>query len=160
MPKNLKVGLAGEYLAASHLARIFDDIFPASSSSRFDFLCHRKNINFKIQVKTSNSTFKKNNSDWVRWDIKKKISNKKEYRVYDGSEVDIFAFVFLKRDKVIFEPNYNLGKTYQKKVEYIKSVDTQESLKKSVNLIVEIKNKIIKSTDDKDNFTKEKWLIK
>ena len=76
MPKNLKVGLAGEYLAASHLARIFDDIFPASSSSRFDFLCHRKNINFKIQVKTSNSTFKKNNSDWVRWDIKKKISNK------------------------------------------------------------------------------------
>jgi hypothetical protein len=158
MPKNLRIGLAGEYLAASHLARLFDDVFTAPSSSRFDFLCHKNNQNFKIQVKTTDSTFNHHGSDWVRWDIKKKKTNTKEYRTYDGEEVDIFAFVFLSRDKVIFEPNYNLGKTYQKKVEYIKTVNSQESLNRSVNLILEIKNNITEFEEDIK--LKEQWQIK
>ena len=72
----------------------------------------------------------------MRWDIKKKISNKnKIFRTYDKDEVDIFAFVYLPLDKVIFLPNENLGKTYQKKLEFVKGFNAVESLKTAIEII-------------------------
>lgn len=164
MSPNLKIGLAGEYLAASHLARYFDQIYPAASGSRFDFLC-QSDIQVKVQVKTSDSIFAHHGSDWVRWDIKKKKSGTKNYRVYDGNEVDIFAFVYLSRDKVIFQPNYKLGKTFQKKVEYIKKVETQLTLSQSVEVIRDIKNAINENIvqtgnrQGRDSIHQRGWLV-
>ena len=86
------------------------------------------------------NTFVKNNSNWVRWDIRKKISNKdNEYRVYDEDEVDIFAFVCLFIDKVVFVPNKNVGKTYQKKVEFISEIQTLETLVSSAQVVRDLK---------------------
>tara|TARA_E500000318_G_scaffold31646_1_gene31399 strand:- start:5205 stop:5672 length:468 start_codon:yes stop_codon:yes gene_type:complete len=130
-----QVGRAGEYLTASYLARYFDEIFECPSHSRYDFLAVLNNKSYKIQVKTSASPFERNNADWVRWDIKKKISNTGEQRLYNKEEVDIFAFVFLPSDKVTFAPNENLGKTYQKKLEFIKSFNPHESLKTAIEII-------------------------
>lgn len=130
-----QVGRAGEYLTASYLARYFDELFECPPQSRYDYLSVLDNISYKIQVKTSASTFVKNNNDWVRWDIKKKVSNKNTIRLYDKNEVDIFAFVFLPLDKVIFLPNENLGKTYQKKLEFIKGFNAVESLKTAIEII-------------------------
>lgn len=131
-----QIGRAGEHLTASYLCRYFDDVFTASEASRFDFLTVKDGYNYKIQVKTTNSPFVKNNNDWVRWDIKKRISNKdNEYRVYDEDEVDIFAFVCLFIDKVVFVPNKNVGKTYQKKVEFISEIQTLETLVSSAQVV-------------------------
>ena len=130
-----QVGRAGEYLTASYLARYFDELFECPPQSRYDYLSVLDNVSYKIQVKTSASTFIKNNNDWVRWDIKKKVSNKGTIRLYDKDEVDIFAFVFLPLDKVIFLPNENLGKTYQKKLEFVKGFNAVESLKTAIEII-------------------------
>lgn len=130
-----QVGRAGEYLTASYLARYFDELFECPPQSRYDYLSVLDNTSYKIQVKTSASTFIKNNNDWVRWDIKKKVSNKGTIRLYDKDEVDIFAFVFLPLDKVIFLPNENLGKTYQKKLEFVKGFNAVESLKTAIEII-------------------------
>tara|TARA_R100000149_G_C5861661_1_gene127424 strand:- start:832 stop:1299 length:468 start_codon:yes stop_codon:yes gene_type:complete len=130
-----QVGRAGEYLTASYLVRNFDEIFECPAQSRYDFLAMLSSKSYKIQVKTSASTFKKNNTDWVRWDIKKKISNTGKQRLYKKEEVDIFAFVFLPLDKIIFLPNEKLGKTYQKKVEFIKGFDPHESLNSAIEII-------------------------
>lgn len=135
-----QIGRAGEHLTASYLCRYFDDVFAASEASRFDFLAVKDGCNYKIQVKTTNSPFVKNNNDWVRWDIRKKISNKdNEYRVYDEDEVDIFAFVCLFIDKVVFVPNKNVGKTYQKKVEFISEIQTLETLVSSAQVVRDLK---------------------
>jgi len=130
-----QVGRAGEYLTASYLARYFDELFECPPQSRYDYLSVLDNISYKIQVKTSASTFIKNSNDWVRWDIKKKVSNKNTIRLYDKNEVDIFAFVYLPLDKVIFLPNENLGKTYQKKLEFVKGFNAVESLKTAIEII-------------------------
>ena len=130
-----QVGRAGEYLTASYLARHFDELFECPPQSRYDYLSVLDNISYKIQVKTSASTFIKNSNDWVRWDIKKKISNKNKMRLYGKDEVDIFAFVYLPLDKVIFLPNENLGKTYQKKLEFVKGFNAVESLKTAIEII-------------------------
>ena len=130
-----QVGRAGEYLTASYLARYFDELFECPPQSRYDYLSVLDNVSYKIQVKTSASTFVKNSNDWVRWDIKKKVSNKNTIRLYDKNEVDIFAFVFLPLDKVIFLPNENLGKTYQKKLEFVKGFNAVESLKTAIEII-------------------------
>jgi hypothetical protein len=135
-----QIGRAGEHLTASYLCRYFDDVFTASEASRFDFLAVKDGCNYKIQVKTTNSPFVKNNNDWLRWDIRKKISNKdNEYRVYDEDEVDIFAFVCLFIDKVVFVPNKNVGKTYQKKVEFISEIQTLETLVSSAQVVRDLK---------------------
>lgn len=135
-----QIGRAGEYLTASYLCRYFDDVFTASEASRFDFLAVKDGCNYKIQVKTTNSPFIKNNNDWLRWDIKKKISNKdNEYRVYGEDEVDIFAFVCLFLDKIVFVPNKNVGKTYQKKVEFISEIQTLETLVSSAQVVRDLK---------------------
>ena len=135
-----QIGRAGEHPTASYLFRYFDDVFTASESSRFDFLAVKDGCNYKIQVKTTNSPFVKNNNDWLRWDIKKKISNKdNEYRVYSEDEVDIFAFVCLFLDKVVFVPNKNVGKTYQKKVEFISEIQTLETLVSSAQVVRDLK---------------------
>ena len=63
------------------------------------------------------------------------VSNKNTIRLYDKDEVDIFAFVFLPLDKVIFLPNENLGKTYQKKLEFVKGFNAVESLKTAIEII-------------------------
>jgi len=59
--------------------------------------------------------------------------------VYDENEVDIFAFVYLFLDKVIFVPNKNLGKTYQKKVEFVSEIQTLETLVSSTEVIRDLK---------------------
>ena len=138
-----RIGRAGEYLAASYLARIFDEVLITSESSRYDFLCTSDQANIKVQVKTTNSTFDHHGSQWVRWDIKKKITNKNKHRVYSAEEVDVFAFVCLLNDTVVFKPNRRLGKTFQKKLEYIDTVDSMQSLELALE-VLELKTKALR----------------
>ena len=51
----------------------------------------------------------------------------------------LFAFVYLPLNIVEFLPNHKLGKTYQKKVEYLKEVDTLKSLRRSITIIDTLK---------------------
>ena len=69
-----RIGRAGEYLAASFLIRHFEEVFEASSSSRYDYLAQSLTESYKIQVKTTESPFKHHSSTYVRWDIKKKVN--------------------------------------------------------------------------------------
>ncbi len=136
MPPFYRMGRAGEYLAASWLIRQLDEIYEASAPSRYDFLCTDKEFSYKIQVKTTSSLFEHHSSEWARWDINKKVNKTK--KVYSQDEVDIFGFVYLPLNIVEFVPNYKLGKTYQKKIEYLKDVDTLKSLRRSTTIINEI----------------------
>ena len=138
-----KIGRSGEYLAASYLARIFDEVLSTSECSRYDFLCTSDQANIKVQVKTTNSTFDHHGSKWVRWDIKKRITNKDKHRVYSAEEVDVFAFVCLLNDTVVFKPNRRLGKTFQKKLEYIDTVDSMQSLELALE-VLELKTKALR----------------
>ena len=135
-PQNIMIGRSGEFLAASYLSRVFDDIYFAEASSRFDFLVVKDHINYKIQVKTTNATSLKKKDLWCRWDIAKKQTNKVSKRVYASDEVDIFAFVALMLDKVVFVPNRNLTKTFNKKVEYLELVDSLQSLNQSLEQLL------------------------
>ena len=135
MSKQQRVGRAGEYLAASYLARIFDEVLTTSESSRFDFFCTSDTRNIKVQVKCTDTSFDHHGSQRVRWDIKKKVSGTKQYRLYAPEEVDLFAFVCLINDKVIFAANKNLGKTFQKKLDYIDTVDSMQSLKLALEVL-------------------------
>ena len=135
MSKQQSVGRAGEYLAASYLARIFDEVLTTSESSRFDFFCTSDTRNIKVQVKCTDTSFDHHGSQRVRWDIKKKVSGTKQYRLYAPEEVDLFAFVCLINDKVIFAANKNLGKTFQKKLDYIDTVDSMQSLELALEVL-------------------------
>lgn len=135
MSKQQRVGRAGEYLAASYLARIFDEVLTTSESSRFDFFCTSDTRNIKVQVKCTDTSFDHHGSQRVRWDIKKKVSGTKQYRLYAPEEVDLFAFVCLINDKVIFAANKNLGKTFQKKLDYIDTIDSMQSLKLALEVL-------------------------
>ena len=164
MSKQQRVGRAGEYLAASYLARIFDEVLTTSESSRFDFFCTSDTRNIKVQVKCTDTSFDHHGSQRVRWDIKKKVSGTKQYRLYAPEEVDLFAFVCftpitlyivivlkqdgnrkrfgeshlfvcLINDKVIFAANKNLGKTFQKKLDYIDTVDSMQSLELALEVL-------------------------
>jgi hypothetical protein len=156
MSPNLKLGLAGEYLAGSFLVRQFDEIYPAPPGSRFDFLCHLDGNHFRIQVKTTGSANKHHGSKWCRWDIKKKISNKKLYRVYSGDEVDIFAFVYLPGNIVIFQPNYRLNKTFQRKLDDITHVDSEKTLQNAIQTVLEVKCNI---SQDEPGILKKMWKV-
>ena len=135
MSKQQRVGRAGEYLAASYLARIFDEVLTTSESSRFDFFCTSDTRNIKVQVKCTDTSFDHHGSQRVRWDIKKKVSGTKSYRTYAPEEVDLFAFVCLINDKVLFAANKNLGKTFQKKLDYIDTVDSMQSLELALEVL-------------------------
>ena len=131
------IGRAGEFLAASYLIRHLEEVFEAPPSARYDYLSQDQKNSYKIQVKTSASCFVHHSSDWVRWDINKKVNKTK--KTYNSEEVDIFAFVYLPLNIVEFLPNHKLGKTYQKKVEYLKEVDTLKSLRRSITIIDTLK---------------------
>ena len=142
MSKQQRIGRAGEYLAASYLARIFDEVLVTSESSRFDFFCTSDTRNIKVQVKCTDTSFDHHGSQRVRWDIKKKVSGTRQYRTYAPEEVDLFAFVCLINDKVIFAANRNLGKTFQKKLEYIDTVNSMQSLALALE-VLELKTKAL-----------------
>lgn len=135
MSPNLKLGLAGEYLAGSFLIREFDEIYPAPEGSRFDFLGHLNGEHFRIQVKTTGYATKHHGSHWCRWDIKKKVSNKKLYRVYAGDEVDVFCFVYLPENIAIFEPNYRLSKSYNRKLDDIRHTKAEKTLQNAIEAV-------------------------
>jgi len=130
--RNIQIGKAGEYLAASYLARIFDEVLHTGESCRYDYLVTSEQGNFKIQVKTTEYVFDHHTDKWVRWDIKKKKTGSKEYRTYDPKDVDIFAFVCLPIDKAVFVANHKLGKTFQKKLSYLKKQNTIGTLENAI----------------------------
>ena len=139
-----RIGRAGEYLAASFLIRHFEEVFEASSSSRYDYLAQSLTESYKIQVKTTESPFKHHSSTYVRWDIKKKVNKIKKN--YSAEEVDIFAFVYLPDNVVEFVANYKIGNKYQKKVEYLEDIDPLKTLRRSITIVDEIKNAVTKTT--------------
>ena len=49
--------------------------------------------------------------------------------------MDLFAFVCLINYKVVFAANRNLGKTFQKKLDYIDTVDSMQSLKLALEVL-------------------------
>tara|TARA_Y100001970_G_scaffold237577_1_gene298151 strand:- start:3261 stop:3683 length:423 start_codon:yes stop_codon:yes gene_type:complete len=132
-----KIGRAGEYLAAYHLSLYFDEIFESSPSARYDFLVIKDSEPYKVQVKTSESSFEHRNKDMVRWDIKKKVNKTK--KMYSEDEVDLFAFVYLPLNSCEFVANRNITATWQKSLSYIEEINPVKSLEKSVVIINELK---------------------
>ncbi len=137
MKSTYKVGRSGEHLAAYFLLQYFDEIFEPNPTARYDFLVMKDDIPYKIQVKTSESTFHHRNKELVRWDIKKRVNRIK--KDYNENEVDIFAFCYLPYDQIEFQPNRNLTATWQKELDYIKEVNPRKSLERSITIINALK---------------------
>tara|TARA_Y100001937_G_scaffold40090_2_gene56936 strand:+ start:3957 stop:4379 length:423 start_codon:yes stop_codon:yes gene_type:complete len=136
-----KVGRAGEHLAAYFLLQYFDEIFEPNPLARYDFLAMKDDTPYKIQVKTSESTFHHRKKELVRWDIKKRVNRIK--KDYDENEVDIFAFCYLPYDQIEFQPNRNMKATWQKELHYIKEVNPRKSLERSITIINALKENAV-----------------
>ena len=94
-----RIGRAGEYLAASFLIRHFEEVFEASSSSRYDYLAQSLTESYKIQVKTTESPFKHHSSTYVRWDIKKKVNKISVDELISSLELSNQKSLRIKRNK-------------------------------------------------------------
>ena len=101
-----RVALAGEYLAASYLMRFCDSVIIAPEGHKADLILDHQGQLYKIQVKTTNSLYKKDDKDYYRWDFRSNADNKRKNKMlrYGSGQVDIFCLVALPIDKVLFLP--------------------------------------------------------
>ena len=135
-----RVALAGEYLAASYLMRFCDSVIIAPEGHKSDLILDHQGQLYKIQVKTTNSLYKKDGKDYYRWDFRSNADNKRKNKMlrYGSGQVDIFCLVALPIDKVLFLPFDQVQNSIAKSLEALKKIDSEESL---INALLEI-NKI------------------
>ena len=135
-----RVALAGEYLAASYLMRFCDSVIIAPEGHKSDLILDHQGQLYKIQVKTTNSLYKKDDKDYYRWDFRSNADNKRKNKMlrYGSGQVDIFCLVALPIDKVLFLPFDQVQNSIAKSLEALKKIDSEESL---INALLEI-NKI------------------
>ena len=65
-----RIALAGEYLAASYLMRYCDSVILAPQAHRSDLILDHQNKLYRVQVKTSNSTYLRRGKDHYRWELR------------------------------------------------------------------------------------------
>ena len=135
-----RVALAGEYLAASYLMRFCDSVIIAPEGHKSDLILDHQGQLYKIQVKTTNSLYKKDGTDYYRWDFRSNADNKRKNKMlrYGSGQVDIFCLVALPIDKVLFLPFDKVQNSIAKSLETLNKTDSEESL---INALLEI-NKI------------------
>ena len=135
-----RIALAGEYLAASYLMRFCDSVIIAPEGHKADLILDHQGQLYKIQVKTTNSIYKKKDNDYDRWDFRSNADNKRKNKMlrYGSGQVDIFCLVALPLDKVFFLSYDEVQNSIAKNVETLNEINSEESL---INSLLEI-NKI------------------
>ena len=129
-----RVALAGEYLAASYLLRYCDSVILAPEGHKSDLILDHQGQLYRIQVKTTNSLYKKDSKDYYRWDFRSNADNKRKNKMlrYGSGQVDIFCLVALPIDKVFFLPFSEVENSVAKTIENLKNIDSKESLIKTL----------------------------
>jgi hypothetical protein len=129
-----RVALAGEYLAASYLLRYCDSVILAPEGHKSDLILDHQGQLYRIQVKTTNSLYKKDGKDYYRWDFRSNADNKRKNKMlrYGSGQVDIFCLVALPLDKVFFLPFSEVENSVAKTIENLKNIDSKESLIKTL----------------------------
>ena len=135
-----RVALAGEYLAASYLMRFCDSVIIAPEGHKADLILDHQGQLYKIQVKTTNSLYKKDSKDYYRWDFRSNADNKRKNKMlrYGSGQVDIFCLVALPIDKVLFLPFGQVENSIARTIDSLNEIDSEETL---LNSLLEI-NKI------------------
>ena len=135
-----RVALAGEYLAASYLMRFCDSVIIAPEGHKSDLILDHQGQLYKIQVKTTNSLYKKDGTDYYRWDFRSNADNKRKNKMlrYGSGQVDIFCLVALPIDKVLFLPFGQVENSIARTIDSLNEIDSEETL---LNSLLEI-NKI------------------
>lgn len=135
-----RVALAGEYLAASYLMRFCDSVIIAPEGHKADLILDHQGQLYKIQVKTTNSLYKKDGKDYYRWDFRSNADNKRKNKMlrYGSGQVDIFCLVALPIDKVLFLSFGQVENSIARTIDSLNEIDSEETL---LNSLLEI-NKI------------------
>ena len=135
-----RIALAGEYLAASYLMRFCDSVIIAPEGHKADLILDHQGQLYKIQVKTTNSIYKKKDVDYYRWDFRSNADNKRKNKMlrYGSGQVDIFCLVALPIDKVFFLSFDKVENSIAKTISSLNEINSEESL---INSLLEI-NKI------------------
>ena len=135
-----RVALAGEYLAASYLMRFCDSVIIAPEGHKSDLILDHQGQLYKIQVKTTNSLYKKDGKDYYRWDFRSNADNKRKNKMlrYGSGQVDIFCLVALPIDKVLFLSFGQVENSIARTIDSLNEIDSEETL---LNSLLEI-NKI------------------
>mgnify|MGYP001439016443 FL=1 len=135
-----RIALAGEYLAASYLMRFCDSVIIAPEGHKSDLILDHQGQLYKVQVKTTNSIYKKRDNDYYRWDFRSNADNKRKNKMlrYGSGQVDIFCLVALPIDKVFFLSFDKVENSIAKTINSLNEINSEESL---INSLLEI-NKI------------------
>ena len=135
-----RIALAGEYLAASYLMRFCDSVIIAPEGHKSDLILDHQGQLYKVQVKTTNSIYKKRDNDYYRRDISSNADNKRKKKMlrYGSGPVDIFCLVALPIDKVFFLSFDKVENSIAKTISSLNEINSEESL---INSLLEI-NKI------------------
>ena len=135
-----RVALAGEYLAASYLLRYCDSVILAPEGHKSDLILDHQGQLYRIQVKTTNSLYKKDDKDYYRWDFRSNADNKRKNKMlrYGSGQVDIFCLVALPLDKVFFLPFSEVENSVAKTIDNLKKIDSKESLIKTLLILNKI----------------------
>ena len=134
------IALAGEYLAASYLMRFCDSVIIAPEGHKSDLILDHQGQLYKVQVKTTNSIYKKRDNDYYRWDFRSNADNKRKNKMlrYGSGQVDIFCLAALPIDKVFFLSFDKVENSIAKTISSLNEINSEESL---INSLLEI-NKI------------------
>ena len=137
---SVRIALAGEYLAASYLMRFCDSVIIAPEGHKSDLILDHQGQLYKVQVKTTNSIYKKRDNDYYRWDFRSNADNKRKNKMlrYGSGQVDIFCLVALPIDKVFFLSFDKVENSIAKTISSLNEINSEESL---INSLLEI-NKI------------------
>tara|TARA_R100000773_G_C4221068_1_gene119916 strand:+ start:3953 stop:4420 length:468 start_codon:yes stop_codon:yes gene_type:complete len=137
-----RISLAGEYLAASYMLRFCDSVIIAPEGHKSDLILDHQGQLYKIQVKTTNSLYKKDGRDYYRWDFRSNSDNKRKNKMlrYGSGQVDIFCLVALPLDKVFFLSFDEVKNSIAKSIDNLKKIDSKESLLKCLLEVNKIPN--------------------
>ena len=137
-----RISLAGEYLAASYMLRFCDSVIIAPEGHKSDLILDHQGQLYKIQVKTTNSLYKKDGKDYYRWDFRSNSDNKRKNKMlrYGSGQVDIFCLVALPLDKVFFLSFDEVQNSIAKSIDNLKKIDSKESLLKCLLEVNKIPN--------------------
>jgi len=137
-----RISLAGEYLAASYMLRFCDSVIIAPEGHKSDLILDHQGQLYKVQVKTTNSLYKKDGKDYYRWDFRSNADNKRKNKMlrYGSGQVDIFCLVALPMDKVFFLSFDEVQNSIAKSIDNLKKIDSKESLLKCLLEVNKIPN--------------------
>jgi hypothetical protein len=137
-----RISLAGEYLAASYMLRYCDSVIIAPEGHKSDLILDHQGQLYKIQVKTTNSIYKKKDVDYYRWDFRSNADNKRKNKMlrYGSGQVDIFCLVALPMDKVFFLSFDEVQNSIAKSIDALNKIDSKESLLKCLLDVNKIPN--------------------